>query len=251
MRSIWSTRSTRSTGHYRRLCYCLALLALPCAPLHSQVGNLGKFDSRLLHWGIQVGFTNSKFDLEYSQDEELREVLQGSTSYFSPGFHIAVIGDLRLNNWFNLRILPGVTIITREVTFSWEKDYYQTHRLTELSRNVESVYGDLPIELKFRSMRYGNFRPYLTAGISYGFDFASLRKNRNRTDQSIIRLEPHDFRYSMGVGFDVFLVYVKFALELKMTFGLIDLKVDDTDIYTRSFDNLSSRTFMLSFTFEG
>lgn len=215
------------------------------------MGNLGKFDSRLLHWGIQVGYTQSKFDLFYNENPTLRETLQGTTSYYSAGFHIAVFGDLRLGNWFNLRILPGVTLITREVSYSWEKGYLETHRLAERSRNVESVYGDLPIELKFRAMRYGDFRPYLTAGVSYGFDFASLRENKNKTDESIIRLVPHDFRYTMGVGFDVFLPYVKFAIELKMAFGLIDLKVDDPDIYIRAFDNLYSRTFLLSFTFEG
>ncbi len=216
-----------------------------------QVGNLGKFDSRLLHWGIQVGLTLSKFDLEYSSNETLRRDLQGTTSYYAPGFHIAVIGDLRLGNWFNLRLLPGVTLITRDVTYSWEPTYLANHRLAELNRNVESVYGDLPIELKFRAMRYNNFRPYLTAGVSYGFDFASLRKNRNRTDESIIRLEPNDFRYTMGLGFDVFLRYVKFAIDLKMTFGLVDLRVEDPDVYIQAFDYLNSRTLMLSFTFEG
>ena len=218
---------------------------------HAQVGNLGKFDSRLLHYGIQVGYTHSKFDLEYTHDDALRETLQGTTSYYAPGFHIAVIGDLRLGNWFNLRILPGVTLITRDVTYSWEQNYLATHRLAELSRKVESVYGDFPIEIKFRAMRWGNFRPYLTGGISYGFDFASLRKNRNRTDESIIRLEPNDFRYTMGLGFDVFLRYVKFAIDLKMTFGLIDLRVEDPDVYIQAFEHLHSRTFMLSFTFEG
>ena len=55
----------------------------------------------------------------------------------------------------------------------------------------------------------------------------------------------------MGVGFDVFLRYVKFAIELKMNFGLLDLKVDDPDVYIQSFNDLRTRTFMLSFTFEG
>ena len=193
----------------------------------------------------------SKFDLEFSSDEALRQELQGTTSYYAPGFHIAVIGDLRLSKWFNLRLLPGVTLITRDVTYSWEPSYLESHRLAELSRNVESVYGDFPIELKFRSIRYNNFRPYITAGVSYGFDFASLRKNRNRTDESIIRLEPSDFRYSMGLGFDVFLRYVKFAIDLKVTFGFPNLKVEDPDVYIRAFDYLNSRTVMLSFTFEG
>ena len=118
---------------------------------HAQVGNLGKFDSRLLHYGIQVGYTHSKFDLEYTHDDALRETLQGTTSYYAPGFHIAVIGDLRLGNWFNLRILPGVTLITRDVNYSWEPNYLAEHHLAELSRKVESVYGDFPIEIKFRA----------------------------------------------------------------------------------------------------
>lgn len=216
-----------------------------------QTGNLGQFDRHLLHYGIQVGYTQSKFDLHYSEDEGLRQTLQGTTSYYAPGFHIAVIGDMRVGNWINLRMLPGVTLITRTMSYSWEQNYSATHRFLERSRNVESVYGDIPIELKFRSVRYGDFRPYITAGASYGFDFASLRKNRNETNQSIIRLQPSDLRYTMGVGFDVFLRYVKFAIEMKMSFGLLDLKVEDPDIYIRAFDELHSRTFMLSFTFEG
>lgn len=232
------------------------LLSLLCflsltTQAQQQIGNLGKFDSRLLHYGIQVGLTMSKFDLEYTSDEALRKDLQGTTSYYSPGFHIAVIGDLRLGKWFNLRILPGVTLITRDVTYSWERSYLETHRLAELSRNVESVYGDFPIELKFRAIRYNNFRPYITAGVSYGFDFASLRENRNRTDESIIRLDANDIRYSMGLGFDVFLRYVKFAIDLKVTFGLLDLKVEDPDVYISAFNYLNSRTYMISFTFEG
>jgi len=216
-----------------------------------QPGNLGHFDNRLLHYGIQVGYTQSKFDLAFSESDSLRQTLQGVTSYYAPGFHIAVIGDLRMGRWFNLRMLPGVTLVTRDISYSWESGYLVAHRNAERSRNVESVYGDIPIEVKFRSARWNNFRPYLTAGASYGFDFASLRKNRNQTNQAIIRLEPHDLRYSLGMGFDVFLRYVKFAIEFKMNFGLLDLKVEDQDVYIRSFDNLSTRTFMLSFTFEG
>jgi hypothetical protein len=100
-------------------------------------------------------------------------------------------------------------------------------------------------------MRYGNFRPYITGGISYGFDFASLRRNRNRNNESIVRLQASDLRYTMGIGFDVFLRYVKFAIEFKMNFGVLDLEVPDNDIYIRSMEEIMSRTFMLSFTFEG
>lgn len=218
--------------------------------LHAQVGNLGQFDSHTLHWGIQIGMTQSKFDLTLNYDAALRDTMQGVTSYYAPGFHVSFIGDLRLNDYFNLRLVPGVTIISRNITYSWENGYLATHRLAEPERLAESVYGDIPLELKFRAKRYGNFRPYLTSGISYGFDFASLRRNRNRNNESIVRLQASDLRYTMGVGFSVFLRYVKFAIELKMNFGVIDLEVPDPDIYMRSMEQMRSRTFMLSFTFE-
>ena len=175
----------------------------------------------------------------------------GVTSYYSPGFHINVIGDLRLGDNFNLRLLPGITLISREMAYSWSSDYTSTHWKYDLNRTVESVYGEIPVEVKFRAHRYTDFRPYLTSGVSFGFDFASLFKNENNNDESIIRLKPIDLRYTAGVGFDFFLTYVKFAIEFKMAFGIVNLKVNDDDYYTQSTDDLMSRTFMLSFTFEG
>ena len=232
--------------------YALVMLCLPCAMQgQTRAAFLGSFDNRLLHWGIQVGYTQSKFDLRFSENDTLRQTIQGVTSYYSPGFHINVIGDLRLNDNLNLRLLPGITLISRDMAYSWSEAYTSTHWKYDLRRTVESVYGEIPIELKFRAKRYTNFRPYLTAGACWGFDFASLRKNKNNNDESIIRLNAIDLRYTAGVGFDFFLRYVKFAIELKMAFGLIDLKVMDDDYYTQSTNSLLSRTFMLSFTFEG
>jgi len=246
------SKAARSAAAFVRFSFlAIALFLFHVSSSAQRAGNLGSFDSRQLHYGIQIGLTQSKFDLQLNEDAALRDTMQGVTSYYVPGFHIAVIGDLKLGEFFNLRLLPGVTIITRNLTYSWENGYLATHRLAEQERIAESVYGDLPIELKFRAKRYGNFRPYITAGGSYGFDFASLRKNRNRNNESILRLQANDLRYTMGLGFDFFLRYVKFAIELKMNFGLLDLEVPDPEIYVRSMDQMKSRTVMISFTFEG
>lgn len=91
----------------------------------------------------------------------------------------------------------------------------------------------------------------MITGIRYGFDFASLKNNKNQTDESIIRLKPGDLSYTTGVGFDFYFPYFKFAIELKMGFGLTDLKVPDDTYYTQSFESIKSRTFTLSITVEG
>ena len=229
----------------------LCLMSTHALTAQNSPVHLGRFDERKVHFGIQVGYTQSKFDLHYTDDDAVREDLLGTTSYYSPGFHINQINDFRLGDHLNLRLMPGITLISRDMAYVWSDDYTSTHWKYDTRRSVESVYGELPVEFKFRAMRYSDFRPYLIAGASGGFDFASLFKNRNNNDESIIRLKPWDIRYTMGVGFDFFLPYVKFAIELKMAFGIVDLRVVEDDIYTQSIDYLNSRTFMLSFTFQG
>lgn len=219
--------------------------------VRSQVVNLSNFDRNLLHYGIQIGYSQSKFTIDYTEDADVREVMQGVTSYYNPGFHLAVIGDLKVTPYVNLRMAPGLTLINRSINYYWERGYSNAHKNLDMWRSVESVYGEIPVDLKFRSMRWHNYRPYLTTGISYGFDFASLRNNKNNDDQSIVRLNTSDFRYTAGVGFDFYLRYVKFAIEIKMSFGRPNLAIPDDDYYSRAINGMTSRTVMVGFTFEG
>lgn len=237
---------------YSRVFLLLVAMLATGEVLQAQVTYLAGFDKKKIHFGIQLGYTQSKFEDAYTLDDEVRESLQGTSSYYTPGFHLAIIApDLRLGHFFNFRLMPGITLINRQFTYNWTETYVTQHHGADAKRSVESVYGEMAFDLKFRAFRYRNFRPYLTAGGSYGFDFASMRNNKNNTDQSIIRLNTSDLRYVVGLGFDFYMRYVKFAIELKMSFGVTDLKIDDDDLYTRSVDFINTRTFMLGFTFEG
>ena len=111
----------------------------------------------------------SKFDLHYTDDDAVRESILGTTSYYSPGFHINQINDFRLGDHLNLRLMPGITLISRDMAYVWSEDYTSTHWKYDTKRTVESVYGEIPMEFKFRAMRYTDFRPYLIAGGSFGF----------------------------------------------------------------------------------
>lgn len=227
------------------------LLLLAGTVAKAQVTYLAAYDKKKIHYGIQLGYTMSKFDLYYTEDPNVRDKEQGTTSYYTPGFHIAVLADLRLGNYFNLRCIPGLTLINRDLTYTWSESYSHIYNNLDTKRTVESVYGEIPVDLKFRAMRWRNFRPYLTGGVSYGFDFASLRNNKNNNNQAIVRLNTSDFRYTAGIGFDFYLRYVKFAIEMKMSFGINDLRIEDDDIYTQSIDFLNTRTVIIGFTFEG
>ena len=70
------TRKTHDTVESKRptswLSPALLLFVLVLSPLglrgQSAIGNLGQFDRRPLHYGIQVGYTQSKFDLAFSEN---------------------------------------------------------------------------------------------------------------------------------------------------------------------------------------
>ncbi len=246
---VLCSANNQSTGRIRFI--ILSILLLLSWQAVAQVSYLASYDQKKIHYGIQLGYISSKFDLYYTEDADVRDKEQGTTSYYTPGFHIAVLADLRLGNFFNLRCMPGVTLLNRDLYYRWDPVYEQGLYNLDGKRTVESVYGEIPVDIKFRSMRWRNFRPYLTAGGSYGFDFASLRNNRNNNDQSIVRLNTSDVRAITGFGFDFYLRYVKFAIEFKFSFGLTDLRVPDDDLYTRSVEYLRSRSFLIGFTFEG
>ncbi len=219
--------------------------------LPAQIQNLLNIDRNIMHYGISVGYMQSKFTVRYTTDEGVRENIQGVRSYYIPGFHLTIVGDLRVNEYVNLRFLPGISFVDRDLNYALSEDFLATSHLLDKRRTVESVYGDLPLDIKIRSVRWRNFRPYVITGLRYGFDFASLKKNKNKTDESIIRLSPGDLSYTAGVGFDFYFPYFKFAIELKMGFGLTELKVPDDTYYTQSIESIKSRTFTLSITVEG
>lgn len=219
--------------------------------LSAQIQNLSNFDKNRIHYGIAVGYIQSKFTVKYTTDSDIRENVQGVTSYYIPGFHLTILGDLRINDYLNLRFTPGIAFMDRDLNYAFSEAYLATSHLLDERRTAESVYGDLPIELKMRAMRWRNFRPYLITGAKMGFDFASLKNNKNKNDESIIRLAPVDVSYTAGVGFDFYFTYFKFAIELKMGFGLLELKVPDDTYYTQSIESIKSRTFTLSITVEG
>ena len=74
-------------------------------------------------------------------------------------------------------------------------------------------------------------------------------------DQSIsdpiVKLKKHDFAYHVGGGFDFFLPYFKFGIEIKLTNGIKNLLIQDDTFYSSPLESLKSQTWWFSITFEG
>jgi outer membrane protein W len=108
------------------------------------------------------------------------------------------------------------------------------------------------LEVKYKSVRYNNFRPYLLAGVQYSLDLASQAKKREQKNRNekIVKFSQNDIYAEAGVGFDFYNEWFKFGLELKMMYGFMDVLKRENNIYTESVARINSKIFQVSFTFE-
>lgn len=204
-------------------------------------------DNRVWHLGFSVGmhfqdisFTGNGF---VTDDGENWYIEQPA---FQPGFCVNGLIDLRLNNYFNVRINPGLYFGNRDI-----KMLDQTYGHTE-RESLKSAFIVLPVDVKFSSVRYRNSRPYVSAGVMPAIDVAKKRAD-------IIRLKNFDTYLTVGIGCDFYLPYFKLIPELKFCFGLSDVLqrdrpdlTDDPDKlkFTQSVKKAVSKMIVLTFYFE-
>lgn len=204
-------------------------------------------DLKKLHFGFSVGMHFQ--DLSLSNNGFV--TADGETWYaevpgHSPGFCVNVLADLRLSQYFNLRLSPGMYFGNKRVT------YLETTNGVEETQNIRSNYVVVPLDLKYSALRYRNLRPYLVGGVMGVFDVAKKRSEQ-------IRLTSADLMLTIGFGCDFYLPFFKLCPEIKFCFGLRDLLdhvrddlSDDPAMmkYTQSLDRAASRMVVVTFYFE-
>ena len=205
--------------------------------------NLPNYDRKSVHFGFLIGLNNLDFKIKQNPNRD--ESLFVLKSQNLKGFNMGVVTNFRLNNNFDLRLLPTLSLAERQISYLIEENTVPEN----YSRKIESTFIEFPVTLKYKSQRYNNGRAYVLSGLKYSLDLASLR-NINDEGLDLVKLKQNDISYEIGVGIDFYLSYFKFATEIKGTFGLLNLLKEDDSIYSNSIESLHSRGFTITFTFE-
>jgi len=214
-------------------------------------------DLRPMHFGISVGLNIQDVEFEnvgpqLLDDGTTRTVLCEADTW-NPGFSVGVLGDLRLNNHFSLRLAPSLHFGSKHLVFRDLDDLDEGGRPRESTQDMKNTYIAMPIELKFAAERFNNYRPYLLAGISPMI-------NLTGKDQEYVQLKRFDTHIELGMGCDFYLPFFKLIPELKFCYGLGDVldrshadELTDVNkrVYSQSVANAKpSKMFVLSFYFE-
>jgi hypothetical protein len=230
----------------RKKIYIFLWFCFLCINLFAQkkkVQNQPYGDQKLYHFGISVGMNFQDVLLTNNGiPAENGETWYATIPDYSPGFSVGLLGDLYLNPFMNLRFTPTLHFGDKSFEFV-EPETGQSFKTV-----IRSNYITTPVDVKIRSLRLNNYRPYVIAGV-----YAAIDLGRKR-DEAVL-LKPMDYGLTVGLGCDFYLPIIKVVPELRFTFGLTDIvehdRKDLTDNSLRKYSDAISKgvTRMISLTF--
>jgi len=206
-----------------------------------KVLNKENFDKKRWSWGYYLGLNTYDFQIKYKDQGEDIDVGK------SPSFNVGLIGNLRINDYLDLRLEPGVVFSNRTLTFPNFTE--ENDRL----RDVNSSYIYLPLLLKFSSKRINNFKPFIVGGAAVSHNLSSNEDNPQDNSAGQFRLKTQNYYLDIGFGIDFYFDYFKFTPSIRGVFGMGDELVRDDDpnsAWTSNIESMKTRGIFLNFTFQ-
>lgn len=248
--------------HLISLVFLLAVLVVP-EVANAQISRGGRIfrfqnilehDQRPYHFGFTVGLNTLDFALQpqinLNEDFGFTYVLP-SRDY---GFHVGIVSNLKLHEYFDLRFIPTFSFGDRYVDYYYGdfNDGYTERML------MDPYFLDFPLHVKYKSVRMTNTRAYVIAGFKYSYDLGSNEGKDEGDNPMYLQTRRSDLHYEFGIGFDHYFYYFKFSTEIKASFGFRNLILPGEPNssfgarpeHWNSIDRLNSRSIMISFLFE-
>ena len=202
--------------------------------------NLENFQKQKVYFGYYLGFNSFDFKIDYNTVGPDIQVKK------TTGFNVGIVGDLKLQEYINLRFEPGLYYTKKDL------NYPNFSRPIDALREVNSTYIHFPLLLKFSSLRTGNIRPYLVGGLSATLNLSSNSKSIDDNEEQRFRVKPWTTNYELGLGIDIFSEYFIFSPSIRGVFGINDELIRDNDPnspWTGNIQSLKSRAILINFTF--
>ncbi len=206
--------------------------------------NLPSYDNRFVHYGFQLGLTHSGYRLRHSERFLNQTIVKSVFPSFSTGFTIGFLFNFRVSELSDLRFAPYVGFYERKINF-----VYQDVNKKPVTAIFESSTIELPLLYKFKSARRRNTRMYMLAGVKTSISVGAKRKLKEALN---IQTKPLGFSLEYGLGLDIYYPLFKLAPELRFSYGLSNLFVEDkkNQLTYNSIDKISTYSVSLTIFFE-
>ena len=256
------------------------LLAATVVPAQAQrrvVHYLPKYEQEPYHFGFLIAFNEMMYTIKtvenyqnqpqspdswpitpwpqgMTQEETKNIYVYNIETQLTPGFTVGIIGSKRLGRYFDLRFIPSLSFSERRLDYTLILEGYDPTaepELKQFTKPIFSTFVEFPLNIKYRSKRYNNIGAYIMGGFNPKIDLGSRKKN---TIENGIVTKRFDFASEIGVGFDIYNQWFKMGVEIKMSYGMLDIlshnSNDNALVYTSPIDKLSNKMFQLSLLIE-
>lgn len=207
-----------------------------------KIRNLDNFDKKRFSYGYTLGFNSYDFDFDYiNQTQDI--IVEKSV-----GFNVGLLGNMRINDYIDLRFEPMIAFVSRNLVFP-----FAGVEDRDILREVKSTYIHMPLLVKFSTKRLNNFKPFVVGGVSTSINLSSNQDNPDDNSVGQFRMTDNTYYYEIGFGVDLYLYYFKFTPSIRGVFAMSDELVRDADpnsVYTSNIDKMSSRGVFINFTFQ-
>jgi hypothetical protein len=207
--------------------------------------NFLDFQQKPYYFGITLGYNKANFRISRSDMFIGNDSISTVSSVNGPGFNLGIVTNLKIGDYFDLRFLPTLSFATRTLRYTSTRfDAGPTNR------NIESVFVEMPFHARYKSEPFNDMRLFVIGGVKYSFDVASDARSQQNDD--LVRVSSSDFALEAGFGVQFFLPYFIFSPDIKYSQGLGNSLIFDNNLTEASIiDKITSRTFTISFHFEG
>ncbi|WP_412984134.1 porin family protein [Pontimicrobium sp. IMCC45349] len=212
-----------------------------------RIKNNENFDKPKFSWGYYLGFNSYDFNFDYEQD--LKDIQVTKTL----GFNVGLIGNMRINDYIDLRLEPGLVISKRELNYDPSYFNGMEYNASDLFREVRSTYIHVPLLVKFSTKRVNNIKPFVVGGISTALNLSSNQDNPDDNSVGQFRAKKSTLFYEVGFGIDLYLFWFKFTPSIRGVFSFNDEIVRDFDPnspWTSNVTSMKTRGVFLNFTFQ-
>jgi len=223
------------------LCFCFSSVSFAQTYELNQEGH----DDKPYHFGLSVGYNKSHFSFTHDPAFLQTDSIMDVESINNSGLNLAILGNLRLNDHFDLRVHLF------DLTFSEKAFLYKQHYEpdTAVTKKVSSILLSFPVNLAFSSDRIGNLKVYTFVGGRFDYDLASNAKAEKA--EELIKLKKSNLSVEAGLGFHIYFPYFVLSPEIKLTNGIVNLHSRDQDLkYSNVIDKIYSKMITFSLTVE-
>ena len=190
--------------------------------------------------GPYSGRINSLTNVYLTEDYLDNDYLKSISPLITQGIGIGGIVNVRLIKKLDLRFTPMFVFTDLKLLFKYDDG-------TEVEKKTNTTLTELPLSLKLKSERLGNFRVYILGGLKYAFDITARKNVDKLTDLAFKR---SFLSYEAGLGLDINFEWFKVSPEIKLSHSFNNILEHRTNPFSTPIEKAKLRSFTFTLIFQ-